>query len=342
MEEEVYAMSSFLIAIVFWAILKWEEVANEPTGDRWIVLIFFLIGLSIGVHLLNLLTIPAMGFVYYFKKYQFSWKGFFVTGIVSVVLLGFVQGMLIPGIVKIAAWFERISVNSLGLPFNVGAFVFGVLLIVTIALALYFTRIKGKVMLNTVILSFLVLLIGYSSFAMIVIRSSANTPLDENAPSTLTSLLAYLNREQYGSAPILHGKVFNAPAMYEKSETGGLSVSEDDGSPQYMKVYEATNGSKTKNFKSKFDALQFVKSNKGWSDDLTSKYIVENVDPKTGEFLNKKRLYPANFKMFFPRMYNGMEAYKVQGYKDWSGYVGESTRVYTKEGNDITSALGGR
>lgn len=340
-EGEVYAMSSFLTAIVFWAILKWEEVANEPNADRWIVLIFFLIGLSIGVHLLNLLTIPAMGYVYYFKKYKFSWKGFFTTGIISVFILGFVQAGIIPGIVKIAAWFERFSVNSLGLPFNVGAFVFAVLLTVLIALGLYYTRVKSKVMLNTVILSFLVLLIGYSSFAMIVIRSSANTPLDENDPSTLTSLLAYLNREQYGSAPILYGKVFNAPAMYEKTATGGLTVAEDDGSPQYMKVYEVTNGSKTKNFKSKFDAIQFVKTNKGWSEDLTSKYIIENVDPKTGEYVNKQRLYPSNFKMLFPRMYYGMEAHKVQGYKDWSGYVGKPTRVYTKEGDDITSALGG-
>ncbi|MFN3918392.1 MAG: DUF2723 domain-containing protein [Flavobacteriales bacterium] len=226
-EGEVYAMSSLFTAAVFWAILKWEQVADEPYANRWIILIAYLIGLSIGVHLLNLLAIPAIAFVYYFKKYPFTIQGFIITTIVAVLVLGTVQALVIPGTVTIAAAFERIAVNSLGMAFNTGALIFGLLSTALLVFGIRYTRKNAKPLWNTVIASFAVLLIGYSSFAMIVIRSNANPPLDENNPETLSSLLSYLNRDQYGSWPILKGGYWNSP-MIENDK---------DAKPSYMKVF---------------------------------------------------------------------------------------------------------
>ncbi len=210
-EGEVYAMSSFFTAIVFWAILKWEEVADEPHSLRWIILIAFLMGLSIGVHLLNLLAIPAIVFVYYFKRYKITRNGFILTSIIAVVTLGIVQAGIIPGIVSWAAKFELFFVNSLGLPFNSGTIVYFILVVSASVWGLWYTTKKNKAALNTGILAITMLLIGYSSFLTIVIRSQANTPMDENNPENAINLLSYLNREQYGDWPILYGQYYNAP-----------------------------------------------------------------------------------------------------------------------------------
>jgi len=223
-EGEVYAMSSFFTAIVFWVILKWESVANEQHADRWIILIAYLMGLSIGVHLLNLLAIPAITFVYYFKKNTPTRKGLILTGILSVVLLGGVQGGIIPGIVKLAAGFELFFVNTLNLPFNSGIIFYAIALISLIIWGLIYTTRKNKPVLNTIILSFMVLLIGYSSFAVLVIRSQANTPLDENNPENPINLLSYLNREQYGDWPILYGQYYNSPLNQEQPYKDGTPV----------------------------------------------------------------------------------------------------------------------
>ena len=220
-EGEVYAMSSFFTAIVFWAILKWEVEVDHYNSDkagakrgnpnRWIIFIAYMIGLSIGVHLLNLLAIPAIAFVIYFKKYEFNVKTFLIAGVISVLTLGIVQAVIIPKLPSVADWFERLFVNSLGMPFNTGAFFFLALIAGGLGYGIYYTAKKQKALWNTLILSFTVLLIGYSSFTMIVVRSNANPPLDENNPETLSALVSYLNRDQYGTWPVLYGQYWNTP-----------------------------------------------------------------------------------------------------------------------------------
>ncbi|MCF6169906.1 MAG: DUF2723 domain-containing protein [Bacteroidales bacterium] len=223
-EGEVYAMSSFFTAIVFWAILRWEEVADHRHGFRWILLIAYIMGLSIGVHLLNLLAIPAIVYVYYFKKYEFSRKGFVISGLISLLILSLIMYLIIPGIVQLAGKFELFFVNSIGLPFNSGTIIYFLLIIGLIVGGLYYTRKKGKVILNTSILAILFILIGYSSFFILVIRANANTPINENDPKDAISLLSYLNREQYGTWPLLSGQYYNS-----------VEIGREDGNPVYMK-----------------------------------------------------------------------------------------------------------
>ncbi len=210
-EGEVYAMSSFFTAIVFWAILKWENEADEPHANRWIILIAYLMGLSIGVHLLNLLTIPAIVLVYYFRKYTFSWKGLFISLFLSILILAVIQYGVIQYVLRIASMFELMFVNSFGLPISSGLLFFGLVLVSALLYGIYFTHKKRKVLLNTILLSLTVILIGYSSFAIIVIRSLANPPMDENNPENFFSLESYVNREQYGDRPLMFGPVYNAP-----------------------------------------------------------------------------------------------------------------------------------
>jgi phage shock protein PspC (stress-responsive transcriptional regulator) len=211
-EAEVYSMSSLFTAVVFWAILKWEEEANKPFANRWLALIAYLMGVSIGVHLLNLLAIPAIVFIYYFKKYKVSTKGviftFFLSGALVLMMMQFV-----PFIPTLAAYFDLFFVNSLGAPFNIGATIAILLLLGLAVYGIVYTFRKKKIFWNTVILMFTVAMIGYSSFAMIVIRSSANTPTNENQPDNPFSLLYYLNRDQYGSAPLLSGPTYATPPI---------------------------------------------------------------------------------------------------------------------------------
>ncbi|MBQ4205264.1 MAG: DUF2723 domain-containing protein, partial [Bacteroidales bacterium] len=209
-EGEVYAMSSLLTAITFWAILKWEKVSDEPNHYRWLIFIAYIIGLSIGVHLLNLLTIPAITYIVYFKKYKFSWKGFIWSGVIAIALTGFIQVILIPAIVSLAGKFELFFVNSIGMPFNFGTIFYFVLIIALIIFGLWITTKKNKPVLNAVILSFMFILIGYSSFFMLVIRANANTPINENEPKDAISMLSYLKREQYGSWPLIYGPYYMA------------------------------------------------------------------------------------------------------------------------------------
>ena len=222
-EGEVYAMSSLFTAVVFWAILKWEEVADQRTGYRWLILIAYIMGLSIGVHLLNLLAIPAIVYVYYYKRYTYSHKGFIIAGLSSLAILVVIMYLIIPGIVELAGKFELFFVNSIGMPFNSGTIIYFLIIIGLIVWGLYYTAKKGKTVLNTVILAVVFILIGYSSFFMIVIRANANTPINENDPKDAVSLLAYLNREQYGTWPIFYGQYYNAPI-----------VDHADGNPVYM------------------------------------------------------------------------------------------------------------
>lgn len=212
-EGEVYALSSFFTAAVFWAILKWENVAEEKHADRWLVLIAYLLGLSIGVHLLNLLAIPAIGLVYYFKKFTFSWKGAIIALIVSVGILGGIQYIIIPGIPWVAFIIDKIFVNGFGLPFNSGILFLVVLIIAGSVWAIRYTRKNNLVLWNTAVTILMVILIGYSSYALIIIRASANPPMNQNNPDNAFGLLKYLNREQYGNRPLLYGQYYSAPAI---------------------------------------------------------------------------------------------------------------------------------
>lgn len=242
-EGEVYASSSLITAIVFWAILKWENVADEPHANRWIILIAYLMGISIGIHLLNLLAIPAIVFVYYYKKYPVTRNGIIASLAISVLLLGIIMYGIIPGVIKIASWFELMFVNGFGLPFNTGTIFYAALLIGLIVFGIHYTTKKNLVLWNTVLVAFMVIIIGYSSFAMIVIRSSANTPMDQNSPDNVFSLLGYLNREQYGDRPLFTGQNYNTPLdpqnpyvedkPYYIQKDGKYLVSDIRQKPQY-------------------------------------------------------------------------------------------------------------
>ncbi len=210
-EGEVYAMSSFFTAVVFWAILKWEEQSDDPHSLRWLVLICFLVGLAIGVHLLNLLTIPAIVYVVYFKKWHTTTtKGMIYSGILGVALLALVLWVIIPYVVNIASAFDVFFVNKLRMPFNTGTIVFFLLLIAAIAYGLVYTKKKDKPLLHAGILGFVMLLIGYSTFFILIIRANTNTPLNENTPRDAVALRAYLGREQYGSTPLFSGQYYTA------------------------------------------------------------------------------------------------------------------------------------
>ena len=212
-EAEVYAMSSLLTAMVFWAMFAWYDQADEPYANRWIVLISLLMGLSIGVHLLNLLTIPALVFIYIYRKRDriTFWQGvkYFV---VSVILLAVILYGVIPLLPKLAAYVDLLFVNSFSLPFNTGAVFFMVVLLALCFWGLFRTLRSGKAMANLVLLCFTAITIGFSLFSIVIIRSSANTPTNEYQPDNPFTLIRYLAREQYGSQPLVYGQYFGAPS----------------------------------------------------------------------------------------------------------------------------------
>lgn len=215
-EGEVYALSSFATAITFWAALKWDEQADKPDSNRWMLFIAYLVGLSIGVHLLNLLALPAIVYIVYFRKYKFSWKGFIGAGILGFILLALVLYIIIPGVVVLAGKFELFFINTIRLPFNSGTIIYMLLLIGGLAFGLHYSMKKNKLIMNLVLKSFVFILIGYSTYFLLVIRSNAETPIDENNPSNAINLLAYLQREQYGDTPLLYGPYYTAPISRTK------------------------------------------------------------------------------------------------------------------------------
>jgi hypothetical protein len=188
-EGEVYASSSLFTAVVFWAVLKWENEADKPFANRWLILIAYLMGLSIGVHLLNLLAIPAIVLVYYFRKYPVTPAGVIKALLVSVLLLASVMYLIIPGVIWLATRFELVFVNGFGLPYKSGVLFYAVVLMGALIFGIWRTFRQRKVILNTVLLMIAVIVIGYSSYSMIVIRSLANPPMDENNPETVFALL---------------------------------------------------------------------------------------------------------------------------------------------------------
>jgi hypothetical protein len=216
-EAEVYASSSLFTAIVFWAILKWERVAGEKFANRWIILIAYLVGLSIGVHLLNLLAIPAIALIWYFKKYKPTAKGIIFTMLISGAAIAFIMWGIIQGTPDIAQKFEVLFVNSFGLPYNSGLITFIILVLAaSIGLIIYSERTQ-KVLLNTIMISFTLILLGFSTYAIVMIRSKADPPMDENNPENAYTLMKYLNRSQYGTTPILTGYYYNASAISMKN-----------------------------------------------------------------------------------------------------------------------------
>lgn len=212
-EGEVYATSSLFTAITFWAILKWENVAHEKHANRWLLLIAYLMGLSIGVHLLNLLSAPAIVLVYYFKKYKVTARGIIYSLAISLGILAFLQYAVIQWFVRVAGYFELMFVNGFGLPYNTGTIFYILLVIAAIVYGIHYSHKHKKAVLNTVILSFAVIMIGYSSYALIIIRSSVNPPMDMNNPETVFDMLPYLGREQYGQRPLVKGQYYNAPII---------------------------------------------------------------------------------------------------------------------------------
>ncbi len=240
-EGEVYAMSSFFTALAFWAILKWEhEVEHSGRAHRWLVFIGYMMGLAIGVHILVFLTIPAIVMVYFFKlKKDITNKTFIMYNAIAVLVLGIVFAAIIPFILNMFGKLEIFFVNTIGMPFNSGTIFALLLLIAGSAFALIYTRKKELPLANTLILSVLFVVLGYSTFITLAIRSNANTPIDENNPEDALSLLAYYNRDQYGDWPVGYGQYFNAPLdqqrpfvdgdpIYEKDEEKGKYVVSDD------------------------------------------------------------------------------------------------------------------
>lgn len=219
----VFSTSSLFTAIVFWAILKWENEADNPFSNRWIILIAYLMGLSIGVHLLNLVAIPAIVLVYYFRKYEVTKWGIVKALSMGVLILLTTMFIIIKGSVVFASKFELLFVNGFGLPYNTGVIFYILIIIGLLVYGINYTYKHGKVLANTILLGLTVLLMGYSSYALTVIRSSANPPLNENNPHNMFSLLYYLNREQYGQAPLIYGPSFNAPV-----------VGTEEGAPTYI------------------------------------------------------------------------------------------------------------
>jgi len=223
-EGEVYALSSFFTALVFWMMLKWEHNADQPGADKWIVLIFFMMGLSIGVHLLNLLTIPAIVMVYYYKRYKVTGKGTFIAFIIGCIITGVAQKAVIQYTIKTAGKFDIFFVNSLGLPFFSGFTVFFVLLAFAIFLGIKYAN-SPKMKANGYFLKlglwcFAFMLLGYSTYITTMIRSAANPAIDMYNVDNPMSLEGYLGREQYGDFPLLYGQVFTAkPIDYEEGST---------------------------------------------------------------------------------------------------------------------------
>ena len=219
-EGEVYAMSSLVTALVFWAMTKWYEQADTPYANRWIVLISFLMGLSIGIHLLNLLAIPALVFMFYYKQREnghYTFWEYVKIFAVSVVILAVILFGIIPYLPKLAAYTDLFFVNTLGLPFNTGAIIFMTALLGACFWGLFRTMKKNMVFANTVLLCFTVIVIGFSLFSIVIIRSAAKTPTNEYQPDNPFTLVRYLGREQYGSNPLIYGEYFGAP--YEIEQT---------------------------------------------------------------------------------------------------------------------------
>ncbi len=293
-EGEVYAMSSFFTAIVFWAILKWESVAEEKFSNRWLVLIAYLMGLSIGVHLLNLLAIPAIVFIYYFKKYEVSKKGVIYAALISVIMLLFIMYGIVQGLFVVGSKFELLFTNYFGLPFYSGLLFYFILLFGGVIFGIYYTFKKKKILWNTVFTMFAVILIGYSSFALILIRSIADTPMNQNKPDDVFSLLGYLNREQYGERPLIYGQYFNSELDPQNPYPHVKEIYYDKKDENGKDVYKVVDYKSKRNFLSKDKAIfprlysdqsspDHIKGYINWTGNSEGDYYYAKTNPETNE-----------------------------------------------------------
>ncbi len=280
-EAEVYAMAAFIMSVLFYLALRWERDMNTPRGDRWVVLIAFVIGLSFGVHFMGLLTIPAMGMLYFFKNYKtVTIKNFIIANIVMVAILLFIFKLLLPMTLKFFSASEIFFINSIGLPFNSGTIIAGLLFIGLFYYLLRYTRNKGFVNLNTLLLSVLFIFIGFSSWIMLPVRANAGTMINENNPNNARELLAYYNREQYPETHLFHGPMFSEKYV-------GL----DPASPY-------------KDDKPKFE-----------KDEVNGKYIIVN------DYVNASQNTDDAQKGFFPRMWSMEHATNYMQFTDGLDYT---------------------
>jgi MFS family permease len=344
-EGEVYAFSSLMTGLVFWLILKWEDVANEPHSDRWLILIAYLMGVSIAVHLLNLLCIPAIVLVYYFRKYPHpTLKGALLALLVSFGIIAAILYGLVQGIMEVCGWFELLFVNTFKLPYNTGVafyvivifgvlswgiwetmrtdknplrakisfilsvfllgipflgsnYILGILLTVALTAFLFLYKKINLIALNTILISLLVITIGYSSYALILIRSSANTPMDQNSPEDIFTLRTYLSREQYGETPLFYGPTFVSEVKYEAKGNTMVAASKDNG-PVWTQIAKRDSTEKDKYFVSK---------------------------------RKESYVYVDELNTLFPRMYSQDERH-TQAYKEWTNFKGTRVRVTTPQG----------
>ena len=351
-EGEVYAYSSAFTAVVFWLILKWEDVADEPHSDRWLVLIMYMTGLSIGVHLLNLLCVPAIVLVWYYRRFpNANLKGSLIALGISIVILAAVLYGVVPGIITVGGWFELFFVNTLGMPFNTGEIIYIILLIACVIWAVYETQtqkhsltvqniafllsvgmlgipfygygwsafIIGIIVLaalwfvlgfkrdkqplisarikNTMLLCMLMLMIGYSSYALIVIRSSANPPMDQNSPEDIFTLGDYLGRDQYGYRPLLYGQAYTSQIALESDGQYCRPVM-SKGKPVWQRKEKAS------------------------ADEKDSYFVVRTKDE-----------YKYAQNMLFPRMYDSGHA---AAYESWMGGVDGYEVPYDRCGEPMT------
>ena len=252
-EGEVYSLSSMFTALVVWLMLKWEEQADEPHSARWIVLIAYLMGLSIGVHILNLLTIPALVFIYYFRKYQnITLKGICYATLIALAILGFINGIIIPYTVYLGAMVDVAFVNWLSLPVNTGITVFALAVFGALFYGIVRTHKAGHKVWNLILVSTTMILIGFSSYATVTIRASVNPPMNSNNPDNPHALLAVLNRDQYGNRPLLYGQCYSSPI---EDYVQGTSYHYNPESKQYDKVTRLTGYKYTDEFQHFFPRL---------------------------------------------------------------------------------------
>ena len=237
-EGEVYGTSSLFTAAVVWAMLRWYDEADDPRSGRWIILIAYLMGLSIGVHLLNLLALPVIVLLWYFRKHKPSTRGFVYALLAGFLILGVLNFVFVPGVPKVAGWFELFFVNTLGLPYNTGLYIYLIILTGLIAGGIWYSLKKGRRILNFVITGIAVLVLGYSSFALIIIRANAHPPMNQNDPSDVFSFIYYINRSQYPRAPFLYGNYYSAPVTGLDKKSGGYNKKDDRYEPYYTTEYK--------------------------------------------------------------------------------------------------------
>ncbi len=237
-EGEVYALSSLITGFVFWGMLRWEDEADDPHSGRWIILIAYVMGLGLGVHRLNLLVIPALVFVFYFRRFEVTTRGLLKTAVAAIVILWLMVFVIVPGAPVAGGWFELLFVNVLRLPYNSGLLFYIILIFGGLAYGIRYSMKNNRVILNYALTSLLVVMIGYSSYAMIMIRSSARPPMNQNNPSDVFSLSYYINMKQYGSSPKFFGNYYSAPVVGVKKVIAGYNKVDGRYKPYYHPEYE--------------------------------------------------------------------------------------------------------